>query len=114
MLADQAVPRRLVRSITFSLRSGQLGFQLGPARHLSSLKIRQKSLLCINPGMRRHARDPNGERLGVFEMMGDFVEERAEKFFHRATAVHAVVGVNPHEAAAIGSSPQGRGWSAVN
>ena len=83
-------------------------------RHLSSLKIRQKSLLCISPGTRRHARRSEREWLGVFEMVRDLVEERVEKLFHRATAFHAVVRVNPHEAPRSVIAPEHAVGSGVN
>ena len=57
---------------------------------------------------------PERERLGVFEMVGDFVEERVEQLFDRAPAIHAIVRVDPAQVAAIGSSPPARAGSAVN
>ena len=73
------------------------GFQLGPA----PLELAQDSPEEPAVHQPRHAparARSERERLGVLEMVRDFVKERVEKLFDRATAFDAVVRVNPHQA----------------
>jgi hypothetical protein len=87
----------VVRERRIDHSAARPGFMLGPAPFQLAQNSPEQAAVhqAVNPAASPRA---EGLRLGVFEMMRDLMEKRAEKLFDWTTAFDAVVRVNSHEA----------------